>query len=146
MSYEFFIKHDDLNDVAANYILDVAKSINCKEVHIIIKKAIQKRTNQQSRYFYGVIIVAFKELAQEQAVFGKDLQCWGLKHWKAFLQTMFLSVEVDGLPVPTLLRGTSDLTVAEFSEFIDDCRRLFLDEGGQLMRMDEQLYNETKEV
>lgn len=116
------------------------KHQKAKSYVLTVEHIKSKRSNAQNRYFYA-LCRDFVELAQTQAVYGKDLSHWDYACFKGLFSAMYLTVE-DPKSGIKIVKGTSQLSVEEFAKFLDKVIRDFVDNGGIIMDKDE-LYTEA---
>jgi len=100
-----------LDDIESynNYLL----TLEDKRVELVVKKEEIARTNQQSRYLFGVVY----EIISESTGYSKEevhemMKSIHLKDHK----------EVNGKRY-TVIRSTHDLTTIEMTEYIENCKR-----------------------
>jgi hypothetical protein len=108
-----------------------------QKVTITIEPGDQTRSIAQNNFFHGPLINAFIRAT------GTASPGW----WKAFLKKTFLSrqvVDSNGKNSVLSIRGTSGLSVAGFSNFIEQCIQYLIDEcGGHLTQAEQHDYKET---
>lgn len=85
-------------------------------VEVVIRKFRKQRSNEQNRYFHGVIV---KMVADDLGLSPPEA--------KDMLKMMFLMVERNGI---VTLRETSKLSTVEQEEFNEHCRRWAAAERG----------------
>ena len=92
-----------------NYLI----SLDEKRIELVIKKEEIARTNQQSKYLFGVIY----HLISEETGYSKE-------EVHEMMKSILLKdhKEVNGKRY-TVIRGTHDLTTVEMTEYIEGCKR-----------------------
>lgn len=85
-----------------------------------------RRTDAQNRYYFGVLVTAFADYLSEQ-----DYEITTREHAHELIKGKFLIVDVvhptTGESIGRRVRSTTELSVEEFSEYIDRCRAWLLD-------------------
>ena len=86
-------------------------SLDGKSVELILRQLRTKRSNQQNKYYWGVVIALFAE------------HCgYGPEEMHDALRWQLLQRHDQGV-LPTI-RSTADLSVDEFTEYVEQCRML----------------------
>ena len=85
-------------------------SLEGKEVELTVYKRRKRRSKSQNQYVWGIVY----EVISESTGYTTDEVHEAMK-------MLFLRVHRDGLP--DTVRSTSDLTTAEFSDYVDKIKR-----------------------
>lgn len=97
-------------------LADYIANLKDGEYEMVIQKPKKWRSNEQNRYFHGVIV---KLIAEEIGLSPPEA--------KDMLKMMFLMHEKNGV---VTLRSTADLSTVEQEEFNEHCRRWAAAEKG----------------
>lgn len=87
---------------------------------VIVKRNYGKRSNEQNKYYWGVVIPAFMVAASDST--GEE---WAPSQVHETLKAAFLFEEIAHFETGQIIRkvkSTSDLSTVEFNEYIDKCR------------------------
>lgn len=87
-------------------------------IDLTVKRATKKRTNQQSRYYFGVVVPLLAEHC------GYDKQ-----EMHELLAMRFLRIEDDPVTGSPRRKHTPDTETKEFAEYVDACIRLAAELG-----------------
>ena len=116
--------------------------------NVLIDIAIGKdrRSLVQNKFYWGVLIKELMRLGKEQGhiqVDGYDkplpVSHWGKEEWHYFLRYTFLKYDIKTFNTFDI-KHTRDLTVKEFSEYIDRIIDLIVMAGGRIMQKDIDIY------
>jgi hypothetical protein len=91
-------------------------SLEGKEIEITLKKRSRNRSHNQNRYYWGCVIAMLAEHC------GYDPE-----EMHEALKQRFLAIHTEG-PLPTV-RSTVALNTAEFTTYLEQCRRLAAEMG-----------------
>ena len=96
---------------APSRFANLKAALEGQQIDLVLRKHRKKRSNPQNAYFHGVVLKLFAEFLGYEPEELKDA-----------LKFKFLRTHTDGdLPG---VRRTRDLNTAEFTEFVEQCRRL----------------------
>lgn len=110
------------------------KQSNKENFEVTISEVKDIRSAAQNRFFHSVILNAFKE-----AAIGTNWEQRNTIAWKEELKRMFLGTFTDDVKY---VRHTSELTVEEFSVFIENCINFLVTSElqGCIMETDRKVY------
>lgn len=113
------------------------------DFELVIGEVKSKRSDLQNRLFH-VICREFVELAKgSYLVFygdALDLSHWNEDHFKAFLKQLYLTASDPKNETIKIVKNTSDLTIDQFTKFLEKVLNDFLENGGVLLTRDEDVY------
>jgi len=105
-------------------------SLELHRIEIIVRKQRRNRSNQQNRYYWGVVVALFKEYC------GYD----DPDEMHDALRMKLLTAHQDG-PLPTV-RSSAGLTTVEFEDYMLRCRKLAAEMGFQIPEPNEVSFDE----
>ena len=119
-TFRAIVQEDEIQFRDPAAVLKHIKSLKGKQVTVTIRRWIPPRSDQQNKYWHGVVLPMFADEA------GLDLV-----EAKQVLKMHFLPIWIgEGANRIQTCRRTRDLDVGEMSKFTDDCRRLAADMFG----------------
>ena len=101
-------------------IIAIAQSFEGKKVDITFQRAKKKRSNEQNRYYWGVIVPMF-----QQGIFDCFGEIWDIKTTHQHLKSTFNRVEKVNEKtgeVVQLLKSTSENSTIEMEEYHENIR------------------------
>ncbi len=104
------------------------RSMEGAEVEVIVRKPRKSRSDQQNRYYWGVVVAILADHC------GYDKP----EEMHDALRIKFLTIHQDG-PLPTV-RSTTDLSTVEFEHYMLQCRKLGAEMGCQIPEPNEVEY------
>jgi hypothetical protein len=111
-----FIRNGELCVEDAEKFDSYVKNFEGKEVHISVGLKNKDRSNNQNRYYWGVVIeILQKEIGYETKEMMHDA-----------LRFEFLQLHTEKLPT---VRSTTDLTTVEFEEYLSRIRQWSSEQG-----------------
>ncbi len=113
-----FIEEGILNFYNHKGFLELLATMDDCEVEIIVRRKVTTRTLAQNRYYFGVVVEEISKVASE--LYG---QLFDQKKVHKDLSAMFNYQMELGLDMEykKVILSTADLSIAEFSEYIDKC-------------------------
>lgn len=108
-----------------NMLNDALCSFEGKEIVIKIEKAKKKRSNNQNRYYHGVVIPIVKNCLKESGNLLSNDNTHELLRLK-FLKVTILAKEETGEYVERI-KSTTELSTSQFMDYIAEIREWILD-------------------
>jgi hypothetical protein len=139
--FERYISNDfaDL-DIGEEILTWVGKQ-KATEFRLTVEPIKSKRSDMQNRLFHA-LCRDFVILAQETAIFEKDLSHWTMLAFKGLFKKLYLE-KTDQKSGLTITQGTSQLNVEQFTKFLDQVIKDFLAHGGVIMEKDKAMFDEA---
>jgi hypothetical protein len=103
--------------------------LNGQRVDVILKKQVRKRSNPANAYYWAVVVKLLAEHCGYEPEEMHDALKW-----------QFLASRIDSA-LPTV-RSSAKLNTAEFSEYVEQCRRLAAEMGIAIPDPGEVSFNE----
>jgi hypothetical protein len=122
-------------------IEDYISGQKATEFRLTVEPIKSKRSDMQNRLFHA-LCRDFVILAQETAIFEKDLSHWTMPAFKGLFKKLYLE-KTDPKSGFTITQGTSQLNVEQFTKFLDQVIKDFLAHGGVIMGKDKAIFDEA---
>lgn len=139
MKAEFVSKVDGgklHTEVAAN-ICRVLRLADGKRVKIVITEAKRRPSNNQQRYYHGLVVPMVMEMFKEagNVVNADEVHTY----LKAYVGKLTATVDLPNGSKAVVLRSTTDLSKAEFENYMTQCRVWAAEMGCQIPEPNEEM-------
>lgn len=108
-----------------NQIVEAVSSFEGKECFFTIEKIKNKRSNQQNRYYHGVIIPIVKNCLKEAGYLMTNEDVHDLLKMKFLRETLFINEDTGDITERT--KSTTELSKSDFMDYVAEIRQFTLE-------------------